>query len=94
MDQLIDALLSLDPVGPGALVFGAFMAALLGAIILLGFVLVQAPEAGRRGGTEGANSTGFDLDLVALWRLKRSLGKNPTPEPSCDPPVHPERSER
>ena len=68
MTQLFDRLGSLDPSGDEALLLCAIVAALLGALIVLGFGLGHAP---KRSFAPARNTK--ELDLITLWRLRRSL---------------------
>ena len=66
--QLLDRLASLDPSGDEALLLCAIVGALLGALILLGFALTHAPKR-----SSVATRSTKELDIVTLWRLRRSL---------------------
>jgi len=87
MSQLLDTLIGMDPAGDGALALCTIMAAALGVLILVGFGLVRPPKRAPMPGAKRRASTVADLDLVALWRLKRSLGKSAQPQSSDSPPV-------
>ncbi len=90
MDQLLDALINLDPAGPGVLLLCAVTAAVLGVLIIGGFAALRPPELKRRRAAERPKPAGIDLDLVALWRLNRSLQKGLPLQPNAshlDPPA-------
>jgi hypothetical protein len=87
MSQLIDTLVGMDPAGDGALALCVIMAAVLGVLTAVGFGLVRAPKQLRSDGAERLASTAADLNLLALWRLNRSLGKSAHPQPGESPPV-------
>ena len=73
--QLLDRLASLDPSGDEALLLCAIVGALLGALILLGFGLVHAPKR-----SSAPTRRTKELDLVTLWRLRRSLQRDANPK--------------
>jgi hypothetical protein len=72
--QLLDRLANLDPSGDEALLLCAIVAALLGALILLSFGLMRAPKR-----PSAATRNTKELDLVTLWRLRRSLRRGAKP---------------
>ena len=72
--QLFEQLANLDPSGDEALLLCTIVAALLGALILLGFGLVHVPKRSSPPGR-----TAKELDLVTLWRLRRSLRRDTNP---------------
>ena len=74
MTQLFNRLASLDPSGDEALLLCAVVAALLGALILAGFGLVHAPKR-----TSALARNTKELDLLMLWRLRRSLRRGTKP---------------
>ncbi len=85
MSQLLDTLAGMDPAGDAALLLCVIIAALLGVVILVGFGLIQPPARLGRKGARRRASTAADLDLLALWRLKGTLGKGD----QTDVPVSP-----
>ena len=76
MTQLFERLANLDPSGDEALLLCAIVAALLSALILLGFALMRAP---KRPSAPTRNTK--ELDLVTLWRLRKSLRRGAKPAP-------------
>ena len=88
MSQLLDTLIGMDPVGGGALLLCAIMAALLGVVIVVGFSLVRpSTRSSRKGGASAAP----DLGLLALWHLNRALAKSAHRRPGDSRPVEPVR---
>src|SRR5438874_6502392 len=74
--QLFDRFANLDPSGDEALLLCAIVAALLRALILLGFGLMRAP---KRSSAPTRNTK--ELDLVTMWRPSRSLRTGAKPAP-------------
>ena len=88
MSQLLDALIGMDPAGDGALLLCTIVAAALGVVIVVGFGLVRPPSRVPMSGPKKRRaSTAADLDVLELWRLKRSLGKRAGPRSSDSPAV-------
>jgi len=87
MSQLLDTLIGMDPAGDGALLLCTIVAAALGVLIVVGFGLLRQPKRAPIPGAKRRASTAADLDVLALWRLNRSLGKTAGPESSDSPMV-------
>ncbi len=78
LNSVLDRLLGIDPTGFEAAVLCAVTGALFAVLIGLGFLLVrQAERAGRRW-TQRNSGELAEPDVLALWRLNRSLGRRPS----------------
>jgi hypothetical protein len=87
MRQVLDALAGLDPTGDVALLLCASVAVALGLLLVVGFGLLGRPGGVPAGGATRRAPAAADLDVVALWRLTRAVGKRGRPRPAGSSPI-------